>query len=133
MFPWHDYCFTYIKLNPIAMKKSLLIFAILILILSCEKADRVCNCSNPPEDIPWLDELKASLSNCTCQISIIQATYGKQTVFYPIMNDPLCNSYQQINLFDCSGKNIKTYITTDQAFGSEVTNRNTIYTCKTAK
>jgi hypothetical protein len=132
MFPWHDYCFTYIKPNPIAMKKSLLIFVIFILILSCEKADKVCNCSNSPEDIPWLNELKASFSNCTCQISIIQATYRKQTVFYPIMNDPLCNSYQQINLVDCSGKSIKTYTTTDQAFGSDVTNRKIIYTCKTA-
>ena len=95
--------------------------------------DKVCNCNNPLEDLPWLKELKASFSNCTCQISIIQATYSKQTVFYPIMNDPLCNSFQQINLFDCSGNTLKTYTTTDQAFSSEVTNQKILYTCKTTK
>ena len=115
------------------MKKNFLIFAIFILLLGCEKVDKVCNCNNPLEDLPWLKELKASFTNCTCQISIIQATYSKQTVFYPIMNDQLCNSYQQINLFDCSGNTLKTYTTTDQAFGSEVTNQKVIYTCKTKK
>jgi hypothetical protein len=64
-------------------------------------------------------------------MSIVQATYSKQTVFYPIMNDPLCNSYQQINLLDCSGKILKTYTMSDQAFGSEVTNQKILYTCKT--
>jgi hypothetical protein len=49
------------------------------------------------------------------------------------MNDPLCNSYQQINLFDCSGNTLKTYTTTDQDFGTEVTNQKIIYTCKTKK
>ncbi len=115
------------------MKKSLLIFAIFILILSCEKADKICNCNNPLEDLPWLKELKDSFTNCTCQISIIQATYIKQTVFYQINNDPLCNSFQQINLFDCSGNTLKTYTTIDQTFSSEVTNQKIIYTCKTKK
>ena len=133
MYNWHDYCLTYNKPNPVIMKKIFLIFVTFILILSCEKNDKVCNCNNPLEDLPWLKELKASFTNCTCQISIIQATYSKQTVFYPIMNDPLCNSYQQINLFDCSGNTLKTYTTTDQAFGSEVTNQKVIYTCKTKK
>jgi hypothetical protein len=49
------------------------------------------------------------------------------------MNDPLCDGDQQINLFDCSGNTLKTYTKTDQAFGSEVTNQKTIYTCKTKK
>ena len=116
------------------MKKSLLIFVFFILILSCEKADKVCNCNNPIEDLQWLKELKASFTNCTCQLSIIQATYDNQTVFYPIMNDPACNGIiQQINLFDCSGNTIKTYSAIDQAFGNEVTNRKTIYSCKTKK
>lgn len=66
-------------------------------------------------------------------MSIFQATYNKQTVFYYIMNDPLCNGYQQINLFDCSGNALKTYNLTDQAFDNEVTNKKVIYICKTNK
>jgi hypothetical protein len=115
------------------MKKSLLIFVFFILILSCEKSDKVCNCNNPIEDLQWLKELKASFTNCSCQISIIQATYNRQTVFYPIMNDPLCDGIQQIILFDCSGNTIKTYPAIDESFGNEVTNRKTIYICKTKK
>jgi hypothetical protein len=133
MFIWYNFCLTYNKPNPATMKKSFLIFAIFILILSCEKVDKVCNCTNPLEDLSWLKETKSSFSNCTCQISIIQATYIKQAVFYTIMNDPLCNSFQQIILFDCSGNPLKTYTTTDEAFSSEVTNQKILYTFKTTK
>jgi hypothetical protein len=118
------------------MKKSCLILVIFILILSCEKVDkvnRVCNYNDPLEDLPWLKELKDSFTNCTCQISIIQATYSKQTVFYFIMNDPLCDGYQQIIINDCSGTTLKTYTTINQTFENEVTNQKTLYTCKTTK
>jgi hypothetical protein len=113
------------------MKKLSFILVFLVLLLSCEKKDKTCNCDNPTEELPWLKELKASFTNCSCQISIIQATYQKQTVYYHIMNDPLCNSYQVIVLYDCTGTSIKTYTLTDQTFGDEVTERKTIYTCKT--
>lgn len=115
------------------MKKSLLIFVTFILILSCEKVDKVCNCSNPLEDLSWLKELKTSFTNCTCQMSIFQATYNKQTIFYSLMNDPLCNSFQQITLYDCSGNNINTFNSTDQVFDNKVTNKKVIYICKTNK
>jgi hypothetical protein len=122
-----------IKPKPNQMKRLSFIFIFLVLLLSCEKKDNTCNCDNPLEELSWLKELKVSFTNCSCQISIIQATYQKQTVFYPIMNDPLCNSYQIIVLYDCSGTTIKTYTLTDHTFGDEVTGRKTIYTCKTKK
>lgn len=103
----------------------------LLFVLSCEKDRKNCNCNDPIEDLPWLKELKASFTNCSCQISIIQATYNKQTVFYQIMNDPLCNGYQQINLYDCAGAILKTYNVTDLTSGGEVTDQKVIYTCKT--
>ena len=116
------------------MKKSLLTFVFFILIMSCEKSDKVCNCNNPIEDLQWLKELKASFTNCSCQKSIIQATYNGQTVFYAIMNDPACNSINQpTNILDCSGNTIKTYPTIDDTFLNEVTNRKSIYVCKTKK
>ena len=115
------------------MKRIFLISAFLILILSCEKADRICNCNNPIADLPWLRDLKASFTNCSCQISIFQATYNKQSVFYSLMNDPLCDGLQQIVLLDCSGSAVKTYALSDETFITEVTNRKVIYTCKTTK
>lgn len=113
------------------MKRTSLILLILILITSCDKDDKTCGCSNPLEELPWLKELKASYTNCTCRMSIIQATYNKQTVFYPVMNDELCDGIQQIVLFDCSGDSLKIYTPTDQTFGNEVIDRKVIYTCKT--
>jgi hypothetical protein len=102
--------------------------------MSCEKPDKVYICNTPVEDLQWLKELKASFTNCSCQMSIIQATYNGQTVFYAIMNDPVCNSINQpVNILDCSGNTIKTYDRSDQAFGNEVTNRKSIYVCKTKK
>jgi len=121
------------KPKPDHMKKLSFIFVFLVFLLSCEKKDNTCNCDKPLEELSWLQELKASFTNCSCQISIIQATYQKKTVFYPIMNDPLCNSYQVIVLYDCCGTTIKTYTLTDQTFGDEVTERKTIYTCKNKK
>jgi hypothetical protein len=115
------------------MKNATLIFAIFILLLSCEKTDKICNCNNPIEDLPWLKQLKSSFTNCTCQISVFQAAYKKQTAFYQMMNDPLCDGYQQIVLLDCNGNILKSYTPNDQAFSDEVTNRKIIFTCKTKK
>jgi hypothetical protein len=113
------------------MKKITLIFLILIVVLSCEKTNKVCNCNNPLEELPWLKELAASFTDCTCRMSIIQATYNEQTVFYPVMNDELCDGIQQIILFDCSGDSLKIYTMEDQTFSNEVTDRSVIFTCKT--
>ena len=113
------------------MKKAIFIFIVICLAVSCDKNENICNCDNPIVDLPWLKELKNSFTNCTCQISIVQATWEKQPVFYSIMNDPLCDGYQEILLFDCSGALLKSFSTTDESFGTEVTNRKILYTCKT--
>jgi hypothetical protein len=115
------------------MKKILPVFLVLLFALSCEKTEKVVPCGTPVEDLQWLNDVKASFTNCTCQISVFQAVYLKQTVFYWLMNDPLCDGYQQIYLYDCAGTIIKTYTQLDQTFGNEVTDRNIIYTCKTKK
>jgi len=114
------------------MKRLILIFVTFVLIMSCEKNDKTCNCNNPLEDLVWLKELKLSYTNCTCKTSIIQASYNGKTVFYPIMNDPLCNSYQEIHLYDCTGTSIKVYLPPlDETFSNEVTDRKELYSCKT--
>lgn len=113
------------------MRKVAMIFVLIVLVISCEKSEKVCNCKNPLEELTWLNGLKSSITNCSCETSIFQATYKQQTVFFSMMNDPLCNGYQQINLFSCSGETVKSYATTDQAFADEVTDRKNIYSCKT--
>ena len=114
------------------MKKLISVFAAIVLIMSCEKHDNTCGCDDPLEELAWLNELKASFTNCTCQMAIFQATYNKQTVFYAIMNDPVCNSYGLLVLFDCNGNSIKAYEPPlGDTFSNEVTDRKELYTCKT--
>ena len=114
------------------MKKLILIFAAIVLIMSCEKHDNTCDCDDPLEDLAFLSEIKSSFTNCTCQMAIFQATYNKQTVFYATMNDPVCDGYYPIVLLDCNGNSLKVYEPPlGDTFSSEVTDRKELYTCKT--
>jgi hypothetical protein len=116
------------------MKKTSFIFLFIILFFSCEKYDNTCDCKDPLEDLAWLKELKNSMTNCSCRLSIIQATYHKQTVFYSIMNDPLCNSLGAIILWDCNGNSITSYEPPiGETLSSEVKDTKVIYTCKTGE
>ena len=114
------------------MKKLSFIIVFLVLLLSCEKDHKTCNCNDPLKDLAWLQALKTSLTNCSCEMSIIQAAYNNQTVFYTAMTDPLCNSnFQTYILFDCNGNTVKTYQSGDQAMDGKVTNPKVLYRCKT--
>lgn len=102
--------------------------------MSCEKLDKTCKYDNPLEDLQWLKDLKSSLTNCGCEISIFQATYNKETVFYDAITDPRCNSIFNITLRNCSGDTIKTYdYSLLENFNTEVTDRKGLYSCKTEK
>jgi hypothetical protein len=113
------------------MKKLSFIFIVLIFLLSCEKNDNTCNCNDPLKDLAWLKELKNSLTNCSCEMSIIQATYNKQTVFYQAMTDPLCDGIFPIVLLDCNGATVKSYESANQVTDNEISDRKTLYRCKT--
>jgi hypothetical protein len=115
------------------MKKIIVLFVFFSLILSCEKTDRVCNSENPLEDLVWLKELKSSFTNCICEMSILQASYKGQTVYYSAMTDPLCDGYYPVILLDCSGAAVKTLEPNDPAVANEISNREVIYRCKTTK
>ena len=117
--------------KPNQMKKLSFIFIVLIFLLSCEKNDNTCNCNDPLKDLAWLKELKNSLTNCSCEMSIIQATYNKQTVFYQAMTDPLCDGIFPIVLLDCNGATVKSYESANQVTGNEISDRKTLYRCKT--
>lgn len=113
------------------MKKIILIILSAILIISCEKYNNTCGCDDPLEDIAWLRDLKSSITDCYCEISIFQASFNKQTVFYSFMTDPLCDGIINVSIADCNGNIIKTYAAIDDTFNNEVTDRKVLYRCKT--
>lgn len=117
------------------MKQLGFLVILSVLIVNCSKDEKTpvtdCNTENPIEELGWLRELKDTLTNCTCQISIIQGTYRNQPVFYLALTDPLCNGISIPTLFNCEGKPIKKYTADDfQNFSREVTLDSVLYSCK---
>ena len=112
------------------MKKLTIIISFLVLLLGCEKSVKTCNSDDPLKDLAWLQEVKTSLTNCSCEMSIIQATYNKQTVFYTAMTDPICNGIYPIVLRDCTGDIVKSYESLNQVKDNDITNIKTLYRCK---
>jgi hypothetical protein len=109
------------------MKNLVIVLAVFVLILSCEKNDNTCNCDNPLEDLQWLKDLKSSLTNCSCQTSIIQGTYKNETVFFVSPTGSECFGNLTYVLRDCNGDTVKVFGPT---FSDEVTDHKILYTCK---
>ncbi len=107
----------------------LLIF--ILLFIGCEKDDiSECQVEDPIEELSWLKELVNSNSACSCQITTFQGKYKDHTVYYQLMNDPVCNSVFGTILFDCKGQLIKQYFANDQErFVQEVTHEKTVHIC----
>jgi hypothetical protein len=103
------------------------------LFISCEKSENSipeCKVANPIEDLTWLSDVKNSLTNCTCQISILQGKYKERTVFFIMNTDPLCNSVFHVILWDCNGNIVKEYKPGEfDNYSKEVKSLINIYTC----
>jgi hypothetical protein len=119
------------------MKHIYFVVMLSLILISCEKdGDSIpeCNIQDPIEELDWLKEMKNSLTNCTCQVSIVQGTYRRKTVYYLIMNDPLCNSVFGVTILDCHGDEVKKYGVGDEmAFNREVDLVDFLYTCTDEK
>ncbi len=117
------------------MKIILFVFAYYVLLVNCSKDEKTsandCNTDNPMEEFGWLKEMKDTLTNCTCQLSIVQGTYLNQTVFYLAITDPVCNGISIPTLYNCNGKAVKKYSTDDfRDFNHQVTFDSILYSCK---
>jgi len=116
------------------MRTGIFFFFIIILILAnCnrEKEDKaICDVVNPLEELDWLADIKNSMTNCTCDESILQGKYKDITVFYIMITDPLCNSVFHVILWDCNGNIVKEYKPGENdLFFKEVELADNIYTC----
>lgn len=119
------------------MKKLSLILLVLFFAVSCGKDDdsnkSACNYTNPIEELSWLKAIKNSMTNCSCEMSILQATYNQQTVFYVSMTDPLCDGLQTTILLNCEGKIVEVIQPEKfQEFLSKITSIRNLYRCKTS-
>jgi hypothetical protein len=99
------------------MTKLIFIISIILLIaagfIGCHNSKNVdtnaCAANDPMEEVPWIEELKTSMTNCSCEISIIKGTYRGQTVVFTALTDPLCNGISTPILYNCEGKEITRF------------------------
>jgi len=92
--------------------KLTLFFIIAVLFFCCEHdSDITANActSQDPMNVEWVQELKNSITNCSCETSIIRGKYLDKTVFYVMITDPACSSVFAPTLYDCSGTIIKKF------------------------
>jgi len=119
------------------MKKIIFLFVI-VLISGCSKEDRYknsCNAENPFE-MGWFQEWISDLQNCACTISVFQAEYEGETVFWQLMTDPLCNGVtENITVRCCIGCELKVLedLSAIVEFQKKVTNMKIIYQCPTLR
>lgn len=119
------------------MKFKILFMILFVALLSCSKDDNDSNTQNAceadnPLEVEWIIEIKNSMQNCFCEISIIQGTYEGQTVFFIALTDPLCDGIDVPTLYNCEGVAVKTYTMDDYLeFYTEVTRDTVLYRCKT--
>lgn len=107
-----------------------------LLTTACNNEEKIasstCDLTDPIEQLPWLKEVKNSLNNCACEMSIVQAEFESRTVFFVAMTDPLCNGVQTIVLYNCDGELVKTFSNDEYlASADKLNNRKNLYRCKT--
>jgi len=119
------------------MKFKILFVILFAALLSCSKDGNDCTTQNAcetdnPLEVDWIKEIKNSMQNCVCEISIIQGTYQEQTVFFVALTDPLCDGIDIPTLYNCEGVAVKTFTMDDYLeFYSDVTRDKVLYRCKT--
>jgi hypothetical protein len=115
--------------------RTFIFLAFIIAALGCKKNvdSNACNSKNSIHDIPWIVELKNSITNCSCKTSVIKGTFEGKTVFYIGVNDPICNGINTPTLFNCEGKAIRTFTSSEDdqnELRSKLKAEEVLYTCR---
>jgi len=121
------------------MKLTILVLFLSAMLVGCSKNDKehdtqnACKSADPLE-VSWIKEIKNSLTNCSCEISIIQGTYDGQTVFFTALTDPACDGIDTPTLYNCNGNIVRIFTMHDYTdFYTKVTRDNVLYRCKTTR
>ena len=64
-----------------------------------------------PLDLEWMQDLITEL-NCgeyACKVAILKSVYESETVFYIQMTDPVCLGFDEITLYNCTGKKVESF------------------------
>jgi hypothetical protein len=115
--------------------KNVLIILLIFTLLACgdnSEDPGTCNADNPLS-MDWLQDWVEDMQYCSCTISIFQAKYESETVFWQLMTDPLCQTvFSEITVFNCTGEEFITIKSYDELFEfqKKVSGMKIIYQCK---
>ena len=116
------------------MKKVIVIILTCCFCWTCNRQDTDpyrCNPENPFE-MKWMQDWIEELQQCICIISVFQAEYMGETVFWQLMTDPLCQSViNNVPVVNCMGEEILILENYQDwmDFNENVTERKIIYSC----
>ena len=74
------------------------------------EVQNACTAENPLE-LEWMQDLITEL-NCgeyACKDAILKSEYESETVFYIQMTDPVCLGFDEITLYNCTGKKVESF------------------------
>ena len=80
-----------------------------------------------------MDEWVSEMQYCRCIVSIFQAEYDGQAVFWQMMTDPLCQTFfTAIQVYDCTGEELLLINSAEdlQDFQEKINGMKIIYQCK---
>ena len=122
------------------MKISVFMLSIILAVLvssCCHEVEpmqkNACTGEFEPDEIGWITNLKNSMTNCTCEMSLFKGTYQGETVFFIELTDPVCDGINTPTLYSCTGEEIRTFTTSlaDQKdLYEDVTRDDVVYSCK---
>ena len=118
------------------MKQTRPVFLYVIVLLifsSCEENDgQVCGTIDPVNELEWISDLTQQVDeSCgSVSMSLFQATYGRRTVFYLQITDPLASVVFNVELYNCEGVLVTTFEGSQQdEFYEKVKQKHIIYSC----
>jgi hypothetical protein len=114
-----------------------IVLVLLILTVSCSNDKNVdtnvCTTTGSIDDVPWIAGLKKSMTNCSCESSIIKGRYDNQTVIFIALTDPLCDGIDTPTLYNCEGIEIRSFTNSaadQKELFDKVTRDSVLYRCK---
>ncbi len=110
-----------------------ILLMLLMLTLSCSDNTNVCATTGSIDDFPWIAKLKKSMTNCSCETSIIKGKYNNQTVIFIASTDPQCLGIDTPTLYNCEGKEIRSFtdsVADQKELSDKLTRDSVLYRCK---
>jgi len=110
------------------------VMALSLFLTACEEDNKLpCGKADPIRELEWVEEFTALVdeSCSSVQLSLFQAKYRRNTVYFLRVTDPRANVAFSVSLYNCEGLMIREFGSDDQEeFQKKVSQQEVIYRCE---